>query len=47
MVFDRDIRLTILGHTGVGKTSLIRRLKGNDPAVTEKTMDTSICKKSI
>jgi len=30
MVFDRDIRLTILGHTGVGKTSLIRRLKGND-----------------
>ena len=47
MVFDRDIRLTILGHTGVGKTSLIRRLKGNDPAVTEKTMDLTVEKKKI
>ena len=47
MVFDRDIRLTILGHTGVGKTSLIRRLKGNDPAVTEKTMDITVEKKKI
>ncbi len=47
MVFDRDIRLTILGHTGVGKTSLIRRLKGKDPAVTEKTMDITVEKKKI
>ncbi len=47
MVFDRDIRLTILGHTGVGKTSLIQRLKGNDPAVTEKTMDITVEKKKI
>jgi len=47
MVFDRDIRLTILGHTGVGKTSLILRLKGNDPAVTEKTMAITVEKKKI
>ena len=47
MVFDRDIRLTVLGHTGVGKTSLIRRLKGNDPAVTEKTMDITVERKKI
>jgi GTPase SAR1 family protein len=47
MVLDRDIRLTILGHTGVGKTSLIKRLKGENPAVTEKTMDISVEKKKI
>jgi GTPase SAR1 family protein len=47
MVFDRDIRLTILGHTGVGKTSLIRKLKGNDPTVTEKTMDITVERKKI
>ena len=47
MVFDRDIRLTILGHTGVGKTSLIRKLMGNDPAVTEKTMDITVERKKI
>lgn len=47
MVLDRDIRLTILGHTGVGKTSLIKRLKGEDPTSTEKTMDITVEKKKI
>ncbi|MHA2052981.1 MAG: Rab family GTPase [Candidatus Hodarchaeales archaeon] len=47
MVFDRDIRLTILGHTGVGKTSLIKRLKGDDPEDTEKTMDITIERKKM
>ncbi|MHA1976269.1 MAG: Rab family GTPase [Candidatus Hodarchaeales archaeon] len=47
MVLDRDIRLTILGHTGVGKTSLIKRLKGEDPAATEKTMDIIIERKKM
>ncbi|MHA1227566.1 MAG: Rab family GTPase [Candidatus Hodarchaeales archaeon] len=47
MVFDRDIRLTILGHTGVGKTSLIKRLKGEDMARIEKTLDITVEKKKI
>ena len=47
MVLDRDIRMTILGHTGVGKTSLIKRLKGEDPTSTEKTMEISVEKKKI
>ncbi|MHA2245074.1 MAG: Rab family GTPase [Candidatus Hodarchaeales archaeon] len=47
MVLDRDIRLTILGHAGVGKTSLIKRLKGEDPTSTEKTLDITIEKKKI
>ena len=47
MVLDRDIRLTILGNTGVGKTSLIKRVKGDDPTVTEKTMEISVEKKKI
>jgi small GTP-binding protein len=47
MVFDRDIRLTILGHMGVGKTSLIKRLKGEDPASTEKTMDITVERKKM
>lgn len=47
MVLDRDIRMTVLGHTGVGKTSLIKRLKGEDPTSTEKTMDISVEKKKI
>jgi GTPase SAR1 family protein len=47
MVLDRDIRMTILGHTGVGKTSLIKRLKGEDPTSVEKTMDISVEKKKI
>ncbi len=47
MVLDRDIRLTILGHTGVGKTSLIKRLKGENPAIVEKTLDISIEKKKV
>ncbi len=47
MVLDRDIRMTILGHTGVGKTSLIKRLKGEDPTSVEKTMDITVEKKKI
>ena len=47
MVLDRDIRLTILGNTGVGKTSLIKRLKGEDPTMTEKTMDIIVERKKI
>lgn len=47
MVLDRDIRLTILGHTGVGKTSLIKRLKGEDPTSTDKTLDITVEKKKI
>ncbi|MFX0014296.1 MAG: Rab family GTPase [Promethearchaeota archaeon] len=47
MVLDRYIRLTILGNTGVGKTSLIKRLKGEDPTSTEKTMDITVEKKKI
>ena len=47
MVLDRDIRLTILGNTGVGKTSLIKRLKGEDPTSTEKTMEITVEKKKI
>ena len=47
MVFDRDIRLTILGHMGVGKTSLIKRLKGEDPASTEKTMNITVERKKM
>lgn len=47
MVLERDIRFTILGHTGVGKTSLIKRLKGEDPTQTEKTMDITVERKKI
>ncbi|WP_455142537.1 Rab family GTPase [Candidatus Hodarchaeum mangrovi] len=47
MVFDRDIRLTILGHTGVGKTSLLKRLKAEDQAQIEKTLDITIEKKKL
>ncbi len=47
MVLDRDIRLTILGHTGVGKTSLIKRLKGEDPTATEKTLEITVETKKI
>ncbi len=47
MVFDRDIRLSILGSMGVGKTSLIKRLKGEDTAATEKTMDISVERKKM
>ena len=47
MVFDRDIRLSILGSMGVGKTSLIKRLKGEDLTATEKTMDISVERKKM
>ncbi|MFW9779571.1 MAG: Rab family GTPase [Candidatus Heimdallarchaeota archaeon] len=46
-ILDRDIRLTILGHTGVGKTSLIKRLKGEDPTEVEKTLEITVEKKKI
>ncbi|MFW9914355.1 MAG: GTPase domain-containing protein [Candidatus Thorarchaeota archaeon] len=42
MVFDRPIRITLLGNTGVGKTSLVKMLKGEDPVHTEKTMDINV-----
>ncbi|MHA1167699.1 MAG: Rab family GTPase [Candidatus Hodarchaeales archaeon] len=49
MVFDRDLRVTILGNTGVGKTTLIRRLKGKDIKATpaEKTTKVLVEKKKI
>ena len=47
MVFDRDIRMTVLGNTGVGKTSLIKRLKGEKPTETEKTLDITVEKRKI
>lgn len=46
MVFDREICLTILGNAGVGKTSLIQRMKGED-LETEKTTDITVEKKKI
>ncbi|MHA2295927.1 MAG: Rab family GTPase [Candidatus Hodarchaeales archaeon] len=49
MVFDRDLRVTILGNAGVGKTTLIRRLKGEDikAAPAEKTTKIMVEKKKI
>lgn len=46
MVFDRDLRITILGNAGVGKTSLIKRLKG-EAINTEKTSTVHVEKKKI
>ena len=45
-MFDRELRLTILGNAGVGKTTLIKRLKGED-LETEKTTDISVEKRKI
>jgi len=48
-IFDRKIRITILGNTGVGKTTLIDRMKGTDvkTVVSEKTLDINIEEKNI
>lgn len=45
-MFDRELRLTILGNAGVGKTTLIKRLKGEE-LETEKTTDISVEKRKI
>ena len=48
-MFDRDIRVTLLGNTGVGKTTLIGRLKGTDivKLTSDKTLDVDIEEKKI
>ena len=45
-MFDRELRLTILGNAGVGKTTLIKRLKG-EPLETEKTTNITVEKRKI
>ena len=47
MVFDRDLRITVLGNAGVGKTTLIKRLKGEPLDNSEKTTSINIEKKKI
>ena len=47
MVFNRDLRVTILGNAGVGKTTLIKRLKGERLDETEKTTVINVEKKKI
>ncbi|OLS24166.1 MAG: hypothetical protein HeimC3_20630 [Candidatus Heimdallarchaeota archaeon LC_3] len=47
MVFDRDLRITILGNAGVGKTTLIKRLKGEPLDDSEKTTHISIERKKL
>jgi GTPase Era involved in 16S rRNA processing len=48
-VFDRDIRVTVLGNTGVGKTTLINRMIGSDvkKIVSKKTLEINIEEKKI
>jgi GTPase SAR1 family protein len=48
-VFDRKIRITILGNTGVGKTTLIDRMKGTDVKTikSEKTLGLNIEQKNL
>ena len=48
-MFDRDIRVTVLGNTGVGKTTLINRLKGTDvhKIKSKKTLEINIEEKKI
>jgi small GTP-binding protein len=48
-LFDRDIRVTVLGNTGVGKTTLIDRIKGTDviKIKSKKTMEINIEEKKI
>lgn len=45
-MFDRELRLTILGNAGVGKTTLIKRLKG-ETLETEKTTSITVEKRKI
>jgi GTPase SAR1 family protein len=48
-VFDKKIRITLLGNTGVGKTTLIDRMKGNDVRTVKshKSLDINIEQKKI
>jgi len=48
-VFVRDIRVTVLGNTGVGKTTLINRMKGTDvkKIVSKKTLEINVEEKKI
>lgn len=48
-MFDRDIRVTVLGNTGVGKTTLIDRIKGTDvrKIMSKKTLEINIEEKKI
>ncbi len=48
-MFDRDIRVTVLGNTGVGKTTLIERMKGTNikKILSKKTLDINIEQKKI
>ncbi|MHA1237223.1 MAG: hypothetical protein ACTSQ9_06155, partial [Candidatus Hodarchaeales archaeon] len=48
-MFDRKIRITILGNTGVGKTTLIDRMKGNDVRTikSQKSLDINVEQKKI
>lgn len=48
-MLDRDIRVTVLGNTGVGKTTLIDRIKGTDvrKIISKKTLEINIEEKKI
>ena len=46
MVFDRKLSVTVLGNAGAGKTTLIKRIKG-EPLITEKTTAVSVEKRKI
>ncbi|MFX1515300.1 MAG: GTPase domain-containing protein [Promethearchaeota archaeon] len=48
-MFDRDIRVTVLGNTGVGKTTLINRMIGTNvkKIVSKKTLEINIEEKKI
>ncbi|MFX0173835.1 MAG: GTPase domain-containing protein [Candidatus Hodarchaeota archaeon] len=48
-MFDRDIRVTVLGNTGVGKTTLIDRMKGTNvrKVTSKKTLDINVEEKKI
>ncbi len=48
-MFDRDIRVTVLGNTGVGKTTLIERIKGSKVKTlqAQKTLNINAEEKKI
>ena len=48
-MFDKKIRITILGNTGVGKTTLIDRMKGNDVRTikSQKSLNINVEQKKI